>query len=67
MSVQEKFEKFWETESFETKTTNDIVYDNFYNNIPFNEGESRYQVSLPPPLKMIMTYYQIIITIANPD
>ena len=27
--MQEKIEKFWEIESFEIKTTNYFVYDNF--------------------------------------
>ena len=38
--------EFWEIESFENKTINDIVCDNFYKDICFKEGESRYQVQL---------------------
>ena len=38
--IQEKFEKFWEIESLETKITNDILHDKFCNSICFPEGES---------------------------
>ena len=38
--IQEKFEKFWKIESFETKITNDILHDKFCNGIGFTEGES---------------------------
>ena len=41
---REKIKKFWEIESFESKTTNDIVYDNFFSDVSFTEGESRYKV-----------------------
>lgn len=51
--MQEKFEKFWEIESFETKTVNDIVCDNFHKDICFREVESRYQVQLSCPAIVI--------------
>lgn len=54
----------WEIESFETKTTNDIVCDNFCKYIHFDKGDSKYQVQLTFHI-MIMTFFQIIITIAK--
>ena len=40
--IQKKLEKFWQIESFETKTTN--VCEISCNDILFNEDESMYQV-----------------------
>ena len=39
--IQKKLEKFWQIESFKTKTT---VCEISCNNILFNEDESMYQV-----------------------
>ena len=43
--IQKKLEKFWQIESFETKTTN--VCEISCNDILFNEDKSVYQVWLP--------------------
>ena len=45
-SIQEKF-KLWEIEIFETKATNDTVFDSFCKGIHFNESGSMYQTQLP--------------------
>ena len=45
--LHETFEKFWEIERLEAKTNNDIVYENFCEDVRFDTKEARYEVRFP--------------------